>query len=48
VLASFLVVAGVAMLVMEPQKAVVVAAAFCLIAGILWLLDALRALKDDH
>jgi hypothetical protein len=48
VLASLLIVAGVAMLVMEPRKAIGVAAAFCLVAGVLWLLDAVRGLRDGQ
>ena len=46
VLAGLLIVAGVTMLVMEPRKAIGVAAAFCVVAGILWLYDALRGSQD--
>jgi hypothetical protein len=39
-LASLIIVAAVTMFVMEPRKAIGVAAAFCLVAGALWLYDA--------
>jgi hypothetical protein len=42
VLASLLIAAGVAMLVMEPRKAIAVAAVFCVVVGLLWLLETLR------
>ena len=48
VLAGLLIVAGVTMLVMEPRKAIGVAAAFCLVAGVLWLYDALRGLREGQ
>jgi hypothetical protein len=37
VLAGLIIVAAVAMFVMEPRKDIGVAAAFCLVARILWL-----------
>jgi hypothetical protein len=43
-LAGLLIVAAVAVFVMEPRKAIGAAAAFCLVAGVLWLYDALA----DH
>ena len=43
VLAGLIIVAAVTMFDMEPRKAIGVAAAFCLVAGVLWLYDALRA-----
>jgi hypothetical protein len=46
VLAGLLIV--VAVFVMEPRKAVGVAAAFCLVAGVLWLYDALRGLRGGQ
>ena len=42
VLAGLIIVAAVTVFVMEPRKATGVAAAFCLVAGILWLYDVLR------
>ena len=40
-LAGLLIVVGIGMLVMAPRKDIGVAAAFCLVAGVLWLLDAM-------
>jgi len=48
VLAGLLIVVGVTMLVMEPRKAHWVAAAFCVVAGILWLCDELRGSRDGQ
>ena len=45
VLAGLIIVAAVTMFVMEPRKAIGVAAAFCLFAGFLWLSDALLGLR---
>jgi hypothetical protein len=45
VLASLIIVVAVTMFVMEPRKAIGVAAAFCLFAGFLWLYDALLGLR---
>ena len=45
VLAGLIIVAAVTMVVMEPRKAIGVAAAFCLVAGALWLYDALQGLR---
>ena len=42
VLAGLIIVAAVIMFVREPRKDIGVAAAFCLVAGVLWLYDALR------
>jgi hypothetical protein len=47
-LAGLLIVAAVAVFVMEPRKAIGVAAAFCLVAGVLWLYDALRGLRGGQ
>jgi len=47
-LAGLLIVAVVAVFVMEPRKAIGVAAAFCLVAGVLWLYDALRGLRGGQ
>jgi hypothetical protein len=44
-LASLIIVAAVTMFVMEPRKAIGVAGAFCLVAGALWLFDALQGLR---
>ena len=41
-LAGLLIVAAIVIVVLRPDKVGVVAAAFCLLAGILWLYDALR------
>jgi hypothetical protein len=48
VLAGLLIVVAVTMFVMEPRKAVGVAAAFCLVVGVLWLYDALRGLRGGQ
>jgi hypothetical protein len=40
-LASLLIVGAVIVFVTEPRKAIGVAAAFCVIVGVLWLYDAL-------
>ena len=45
VLASLIIVVAVTMFVMEPRKAIGVAAVFCLFAGFLWLYDALLGLR---
>ena len=45
VLASLIIVAAVTMFAIEPRKAIGMAAAFCLVAGALWLYDALRGLR---
>jgi hypothetical protein len=45
VLPGLIIVAAVTMFVMGPRKAIGVAAAFCLVAGALWLYDALRGLR---
>jgi hypothetical protein len=45
VLASLIIVVAVTMFVMEPRKAIGVAAAFCLFSGFLWLYDALLGLR---
>jgi hypothetical protein len=47
-LAGLIIVAAVAMFVREPRKAIGVAAAFCLVVGVLWLYDALRGLWHDQ
>ena len=47
-LAGLLIVVGIGMLVMAPRKDIGVAAAFCLVAGVLWLLDALRGSRDGQ
>ena len=47
-LAGLLIVAAVAVFVMEPRKAIGVAAAFCLVVGVLWLYDALRGLRGGQ
>ena len=41
-LAGLLIVAAIVIFGLRPYKVGVVAAAFCLLAGILWLYDALR------
>jgi hypothetical protein len=45
VLASLVIVAAITMFVMEPRKAIGVAAAFCLVPSALWLYDALQGLR---
>ena len=45
VLAGLIIVAAVTMFAIEPRKAIGMAAAFCLVAGFLWLYDALRGLR---
>jgi TRAP-type C4-dicarboxylate transport system permease large subunit len=47
-LAGLIIVAAVTMFVREPRKAIGVAAAFCLVVGVLWLYDALRGLWHDQ
>ena len=47
-LAGLIIVAAVAMFVREPRKAIGVAAAFCLVVGVLWLCDALRGLWHEQ
>jgi hypothetical protein len=44
-LAGLLIVAATDIVVLRPSKVGIVAAAFCLLAGLLWLYDALRALR---
>ena len=48
VLAGLLIVVAITMFVREPRKAIGVAAAFCLVVGILWLYDALRGLRHGR
>ena len=45
VLAGLIIVAAVTMIAIEPRKDIGMAAAFCLVAGFLWLYDALRGLR---
>ena len=45
VLACLIIVAAVSMFAIEPRKGMGMAAAFCLVAGFLWLYDALRGLR---
>ena len=45
-LASLIIVVGVTMFVMAPRKDIGMAAAFCLVVGILWLCAAVRELRD--
>ena len=47
-LAGLIIVAAVAIFVTEPRKSIGVAAVFCLVAGALWLFDALRGLRDGQ
>jgi|EndMetStandDraft_8_1072994.scaffolds.fasta_scaffold1697124_1 hypothetical protein len=47
-LAGLIIVAAVTVFVREPRKAIGVAAAFCLVTGVLWLYDALRGLRHDE